>query len=209
MLIEIIELRRKFLDKFKTIIFGKLLNHKGKNIWIHRKATLNNPKKIYLDDSVKIYRGAYLNCRTERDDVGIKLGKHVKIHEYTYLDPYGGYIEFKDYSACGHHCVFGGHVELIVGKYTMISGLTYIVPANHGIIQNGTPYVLQPETKKSVIIGDNVWIGCGCVILAGVTIGNNSIIAAGSVVKDNVPENCLYAGVPAIFKRQLKANASI
>ena len=46
-------------------------------------------------------------------------------------------------------------------------------------------------------IGNHVWVGTRAVILKGVTIGNNCVIAAGSVVTHNVPDNCLVAGVPA------------
>ena len=48
-----------------------------------------------------------------------------------------------------------------------------------------------------VVIGDNVWIGAHSTILAGVTVGKNAVIAAGSVVTKNVPENAVVAGVPA------------
>lgn len=51
--------------------------------------------------------------------------------------------------------------------------------------------------NRPVIIEDNVWIGCRCIILKGVTIGTGAIIAAGSVVTKNVPPNMIAAGVPA------------
>ncbi|SFK33346.1 transferase hexapeptide (six repeat-containing protein) [Methylorubrum salsuginis] len=46
-------------------------------------------------------------------------------------------------------------------------------------------------------IEDNVWIGAGCIILPGVTIGRNSIVAAGAVVAKDVAEGVLVGGVPA------------
>lgn len=52
-------------------------------------------------------------------------------------------------------------------------------------------------------IGENVWIGAGAVVLPGITIGDNSVIAANSVVTADVPANCLYAGTPAKFKKSL------
>jgi len=55
--------------------------------------------------------------------------------------------------------------------------------------------------KKPVTIGENVWIGWGCTILKGVTIGANSIIAAGSIVTKDVPANVLAAGNPATIKK--------
>ena len=63
---------------------------------------------------------------------------------------------------------------------------------------------LHPERRqagshkcKPVFIGENVFIGARVTILKGVEIGNNAVIAAGSVVSSNVPENAIAAGVPA------------
>jgi maltose O-acetyltransferase len=50
---------------------------------------------------------------------------------------------------------------------------------------------------KPVYIGKNVWITSRCTILGGVTIGDNSVIGAGSVVTKDIPANCFAAGNPA------------
>ena len=55
-----------------------------------------------------------------------------------------------------------------------------------------------------VTIGNNVWIGAGVNILPGVTIGDNAVIAAGSVVTKDVPSDCVVAGNPAVVKKRLK-----
>ena len=49
-----------------------------------------------------------------------------------------------------------------------------------------------------MIVGDNVWIGMGAVILKGVTIGENSVVAAGAIVTKSVPANVVVAGNPAV-----------
>jgi acetyltransferase-like isoleucine patch superfamily enzyme len=59
------------------------------------------------------------------------------------------------------------------------------------------------ERDSSVEIGRNVWIGMGSMVLKGVTIGDNSIIAAGSVVDTDIPPNVLAGGVPAKVIREL------
>jgi len=50
---------------------------------------------------------------------------------------------------------------------------------------------------EPVIIGDNVWFGSRVQVLRGVSIGDNSVIGAGSVVVQSIPANCVAAGVPA------------
>ena len=55
-----------------------------------------------------------------------------------------------------------------------------------------------------MIIRDNVWIGFNAVILKGVTVGENSIVAAGAVVTKSVPANVAVAGNPAVVVKELK-----
>jgi len=187
----------------KLFVSRKVLSHVGKAVYIHPTVTFNWPEKIYISDECKLYQGVILNARSSRD-IGIHLGKGVKIHEYSYVDPYGGYIELDDYVGIGHHCIIGGHGGLRVGKYTMISGLTYIVPANHLFERQDIPYVLQGESRQGIVIGNNVWIGAGCVILDGVSIGDNAVIGAGAVVSESIPANVLALGVPARVIRKLE-----
>lgn len=57
--------------------------------------------------------------------------------------------------------------------------------------------------RKPIVIGDNVFIGYGSIILPGVSIGSNVVIAAGSVVTRNVPSNSVYGGNPAAFIKNI------
>ena len=61
-----------------------------------------------------------------------------------------------------------------------------------------------PIRTAPVIIRDNVWIGMGAVILKGVTIGENSVVAAGSIVTRDVPPNVVVAGNPAVIVKQFQ-----
>ncbi len=61
------------------------------------------------------------------------------------------------------------------------------------------------ETAKPIVIGNNVWIGAGAVILAGTVIREDSIIGAGSVVKGEIPTNVVAAGVPCKVLRNITA----
>ncbi len=89
-----------------------------------------------------------------------------------------------------------------IGDYVMIGPNTLIVTVNHPLSPMGRRKHLG--IAKPVTIGDDVWIGGGCTILPGVTIGNNVVVAAGAVVTKDVPSNCVVAGVPAKVIRQLE-----
>ena len=70
---------------------------------------------------------------------------------------------------------------------------------SHGISLNhsGTPINRNLYSKGPIIIGKNYWICEDAVILPGVTIGDNVIIGAGSIVTKDIPDNSIYVGNPA------------
>ncbi len=85
-----------------------------------------------------------------------------------------------------------------IGNFTLISDDVRIQDSdNHIIYENG----IQKDISKPIIIGNNVWIGKNSIILKGVKIGDGAIIAAGSVVVDDVPTKTLVAGNPARIKK--------
>jgi acetyltransferase-like isoleucine patch superfamily enzyme len=74
------------------------------------------------------------------------------------------------------------------------------------LLTEGHP--VEPEKRKALFtkpiqIKRNVWIGAGAIILPGVTVGENSIIAAGAVVSKNVPDNVIVGGIPARILKNL------
>ena len=72
-----------------------------------------------------------------------------------------------------------------------------IIAFNHAFDNREIPTIKQDYYDADVVIGDDVWIGGGAIILAGVTIGKGAIIAGGAVVNKDVPEYTIVAGVPA------------
>lgn len=97
-------------------------------------------------------------------------------------------------------CVFLDNAQISIGNDTLIGPNVTLTTASH---ETSPALRGSGVTQAPINIGDNVWLGAGVVVLPGVTIGNNSVIAANSVVRSDVPENALYAGTPAIFKRNI------
>lgn len=97
-------------------------------------------------------------------------------------------------------CSFQDRGGIVIGDNTFLGMNVTIATLNHGrsIEERGITY------PKPVHIGNDVWIGSSVTVVPGVSIGNNSIIGAGSVVTRNIPANSVYAGVPARLIREIE-----
>lgn len=109
-------------------------------------------------------------------------------------------LRIGDNSGIGHSCAFTVGREISIGRNCRIaSNITFFDTPGHPNDPvarfEGRP--ANPEDVRKITIGDNVWIGSQATIFPGVSIGNNSVVAFGSVVMNNVPENVLVAGNPA------------
>lgn len=89
----------------------------------------------------------------------------------------------------------GGGVS--IGADVLIGPDVKIWSADHRFDLLDAPIRLQGHTFGRVVIGDDVWIGANSIILKGVTVGRGAVIAAGSVVKTDVEDYAVVAGVPA------------
>ena len=99
--------------------------------------------------------------------------------------------------------VWGGG-GLSIGDNTLIASHVVITTTTHDIaaLSKGKLYN-HSNIMDPVIIGSNVWIGSGAIILPGVTVGDNSVVAAGSIVTRDVPSCSLVVGIPARPVRRL------
>tara|TARA_B100001250_G_scaffold248127_1_gene213328 strand:+ start:372 stop:1184 length:813 start_codon:yes stop_codon:yes gene_type:complete len=182
--------------------------------WLKKLATKIN--KIYVRHFLKPQfkylgkGGAYFKPRY------IKVfGNSVYVDDFpTLIGASDANIQFTSWNIGNHKG------EIIIGKYSLITPGVRIMAANrieigdacmiahgayisdadwHGIYDRAKPVGIT----KPIVLKDNVWIGDSAIICKGVTIGKNSIIGAGAVVTKDVPENCIYAGNPAKFIKNL------
>ena len=100
------------------------------------------------------------------------------------------------------NCTFLDSGGITVGDHTLIGPNCQLYTPQHPI-----DYLERRQTKESarpIVIGSDCWLGGGVIVCPGVRIGDRSIIAAGSVVVHDIPEDSLAAGNPAVVKRKLR-----
>jgi len=147
-----------------------------RNCVLRRVSIPRNPWDIEIGDNT--YIDDFTVLLSTGQPVGkprIKIGNKCGFNRFSVIDASES-IEFHDYVRVGPNC--------------------YITDHDHGTALN-RPVTQQPLLAKPVVIERDVWIGAGVVILKGVRIGEQAIVAAGAVVTKDVAPRAIVGGVPA------------
>lgn len=137
----------------------------------------------------------------------VQIGHLSEIHDRVVLSAIGerggkqAQISVGDRTSIWYGTVVSARHEISIGRQCAISwNCTIIDNDMHEIIYADGPAAYR---DNAVRIGDHVWIGAQAIVLKGVTIGENSIVAAGSLVTKDVPPHSLVAGAPAKVVRNI------
>lgn len=192
---------KKIKKKLKRIIaeffYEDMMECMLKDFITTNKHYLNtNQDKIIIGKNVNIDSSAIF--RVIRDSK-IIIGDNTSINHGVCLMTYGGNIEIGTACDINPYTIIYGHGNTKIGKKVLIAGHCMIIPSNHNYKDTNKPIADQGNTSKGIVIQDDVWIAHGCTILDGVTIGQGSIVAAGSVVREDIPPYTIYGGVPAKY----------
>ena len=138
------------------------------------KAELSLSRILRSKSYMKIYNKYLRAC-------GMEINGNVKfIHSSVYLD-----LGYASNIHIGDNCVLSVNTIILAHDFSVECGMNAI---GLGDLSN------EKKLVKDVHIGDNVFVGCGCIILPGTRIGNNCIIGAGSVCSGVIPDNSIITG---------------
>ena len=156
--------------------FAKSVFNCGKGLRVSEKLEINGPGTVSFGKNVLVEGGAYgvISMFTLTSEA------HITIGSYNY--PNGVRISCTKRVEIGDFCIIA---------YSHI---------NDSDLHSVGPTRLSPDATVEVdpvVIGENVWICLGAIILKGIKIGSNSVIASGSVVTKDVSQNCVVGGNPA------------
>lgn len=128
-----------------------------------------------------VHIGRYCTVREWR---GLQIGSRVSLHEYCFLHALGG---------------------INIGDDVSIAHATSIVSFEHDFERADMPIRDQGLLPKAISIGPDVWVGAGARVLAGVSLGPRTVVAAGAVVTRSHCGGAVLAGVPAVVVKALAA----
>ena len=175
-------------------------------VLVGKGASIRYAKYLEAGSDLIVEDYAEINCLSKQK---IIFGNRVSIGKFAIIRPsnsYGGEIgdglKIGDNSNVGPYSYIGcsGYIE--IGNNVMISPRVSIYAENHVFDRTDKTMKEQGVKKQFVKIEDDCWIAANSIILAGVTIGRGSVVAAGSVVSSDVPPYCVVAGVPARIIKQ-------
>jgi acetyltransferase-like isoleucine patch superfamily enzyme len=153
---------------------------RGKHVHVNGRLIVSNEGGTLIVGDGVAFRATVAPC-----ELLVHRSGRLQIGHSTFIN-YGSSIAAAGSVTIGKNC--------LIGQYCAIMDTEY-----HGLLDRGRAPVPRP-----VNVGDNVWLGTRVVVLPGVTIGEGSVVGAGSIVTRNVPPYCLAAGVPAQVIRRLE-----
>jgi acetyltransferase-like isoleucine patch superfamily enzyme len=143
-----------------------------------RVRTYGRPRVMNFGGSMSIGDRSTVFSNTVRSEFVVHSGGRIEIGSGVFLN-YGASVSAHELVRLGDGCQIGAYANFMDNDYHRVGDLW------------------APSESGPIILGRNVWLGERVVVLKGVSIGDNSVIGAGSVVTKSVPANCLAAGVPA------------
>jgi acetyltransferase-like isoleucine patch superfamily enzyme len=169
-------------------------------IFIGKKCNLKHKNRISVGTTFTLGDYVEINALSKK---GVRIGNNVSIQKQTIIDCTGVLREIGDGLIIGNNvgiaqnCFIQVRGTVRIGNNVIFGPNVMIFSENHNFSDPNIPIIHQGETRLPVLIQDNVWLGARSVILGGVTVGEGSIVAAGSVVNKDVPPFSIVGGVPA------------
>jgi dTDP-4-amino-4,6-dideoxy-D-glucose acyltransferase len=150
----------------------------GRDCAVHRSAQFFNPQHIALGDNVRIDCFCVLSAGPQ----GLRIGNHIHIGVGS--------------------CLFGSSGELVLEDFAGLSSRATLFTASDDFSEGFLHAPNIPEAFRKVTCGDirlrcNSIVGCGSVVLPGITVGVNAAVGALTLVHRDVPDHVCVAGIPA------------
>jgi serine acetyltransferase len=177
----------RLITRIGSAIYCSQFAECGRGCRLGLGAVLVGARFVNLGKNVTIGKDVWLNAKDERGHGKASL----TIGDGTYL---GRMVQINAWSS------------VVIGREVLIGDRVLITDADHNFSDTAAPILRQGDYFRGpVVLSDGCWIGAGAVILPGVNIGRNAVVAANAVVTRDVPGLTIAAGVPAQIIKHVQA----
>ncbi|MDY7540918.1 acyltransferase [Cryobacterium sp. 5B3] len=184
----------KFMQKTRSVSTGSISGFRGERVKIR------NRHQLVLGQGVSLGAGVSIRAMSKS---GIVLNDFVTVDDFAILRASGVIRNLGEGIFIGARSSIGafnfihGGGGVRIGSDCLLGPYVSIYSENHKASRLDVPIREQGEERSAVAIGNDVWIGAGSTVLAGVSIGQGAIVAAGAVVTSDVAARTIVGGVPA------------
>lgn len=179
----------------------------GKRVFIGSNTRILNSRNIVFGKNVTIETHSIIDAfASEKIILGncVKIGSFSNLNTTSHLSKYGKGLKVGDNSAIGDFAHIGASGGIEIGNDVIMGAYVSFHSENHNFNDKTTLIRDQGVTSKGIFIGNNIWVGAKVTFLDGCKIGNNCVIAAGSVVNSIFPDNVVIGGVPAKILKEIE-----
>jgi acetyltransferase-like isoleucine patch superfamily enzyme len=181
----------------RRISYRRLFKSAGADLIFGRGLSIRHPGRISLGHRVAVDDSALLDA-SGRGAVHIILGDEVIISRNCMVQAKAGSVTIGARTEIGPNTIISSISSIDIGKCGLIGPNCFIGGGHYITDRPEVPMMdLGWASRGPVVVGDDVWMGSGVVVLDGVRVGTGCVVGAGAVVTKNLPDYAIATGIPA------------
>lgn len=181
----------------RKLFYPSLFKNAGRNIVFGKNMTIRHPRKIQLGSNIIFDDNVVLDGKGTSNQ-GITIGNGVMMGRNTIISCKDGDITIGDNTNLSLNCAIHSENSVKIGSNVLFAAYCYVVGGgSHDFDRTDIPIIQQGSKSVGIIIENNCWLGAHVCILDGSKVEHDSVIAAGAVVKGNIPPFSIAGGIIA------------